>query len=901
MPLGPGTRLGPYEIQSAIGAGGMGEVYRATDTSLGRQVAIKVLPETFATDPDRLARFEREAKTLASLNHPNIAIIHGLEKSQGTYALVMELVEGEDLSQRIARGPIPLDEALPMAKQIAEALEAAHEQGIVHRDLKPANIKVSPDGNVKVLDFGLAKWNEPNGPNDSNSPNAFSISPTITSPALMTGIGTLLGTAAYMAPEQARGRPADKRADIWAFGCVLYEMLSGTRAFDGDDMAVVLASVIKTDPNWSLLPARTPPAIVATITQCLQKDPKQRIHDAGDVRLALQGAFAFAAAQTHTSAAPQRWRRPLVVGSLALLAGAIVAGGGVWFATRPPAAPVVTLTVAHPGSETIGGTNLDVVISPDGRQVTYLASANGETRLYTRPLDKLASLRLASDAVRGELFVSPDGQWIGFTDSLSLKKVPIGGGPVIAIATAPADIGTIQGASWGPDGSIVFGSSASGLFRIPPAGGSTVRLTDPNNAGTGESHRHPEVLPSGRGIVYTIYPASGQAANARIAVLDVSTGQQRVIVEGGTNPRYVSAGFLVYGVTGTLRAVRFDPQSMTTRGNPTQTLGGVVTKANGSVSFTVAANGTLAYIAGQADTAKRTLVWIDRDGREEPLNVPPRAYAYAILSPDGGRIALDVREDSNDIWIWDVRRQTLTRLTFDPGLNRGPRWTPDGRRVVYSAARDGTENIFSQAADGSSPPEVLTHEKRVTGPTSFTPDGSHLLFFQPAGPPYDIGVLSLQGERRAELVLHESFSESNGEISPDGRWLAYQSDESGRNEIYVRPFPNLNNGRWQVSTDGGTRPLWGRNGRELFYYVPPGTLMAAPIQPGSTFTAGTPQQLFKGTYLSPQTGRQYDVTPDGRRFLLIKDATPADESASRPQLVIVQNWFQELQRLVPTR
>ena len=903
MSIGPGTRVGPYEIESAIGAGGMGEVYRARDTKLGRTVAIKVLPDALAVDPDRVARFEREAKVLASLNHAHIATIYGVEDAtiagHQVHALVMELVEGQTLADRIAQGPVPVDEALPIARQIAEALEAAHEQGIIHRDLKPANIKLRSDGTVKVLDFGLAKALD----SDRVNVGTASISPTITSPALMTGVGTLLGTAAYMAPEQARGKVADKRADIWAFGCVLYEMLAGKRAFDGDDVAVVLASSIKSDPDWSALPTHTPPSVVATVKRCLHKDPKQRIHDAADVQLALEGAFApvVASLEPKPQERPTRlWHRPLVIGSAALLVGIIGTGAVAWV-LRPPPAQVTRLTIAHPGSETIGGGVIDVSTSPDGRQVAYLTTENGEGHLYVRSLDKLTALRLGNNLNVSNVFMSPDGQWVGLVDvaTRSLKKIPVMGGPVITIATAPPNIGTIQGASWGADDTIIFGSVSSGLFRVPAAGGTPTQLTTPDAKKGEQAHRDPQVLTNGRAVVFTIFPSDNQAESAQIGALDLQTHQQKVVVQGGGTPHYISTGHLVYGVAGTLRAVRFDPNRLEVRGNPTPVLEGVVTKPSGAASFSVSADGTLVYIAGLSDTAKRTVVWVDRQGHEEPINVPIRAYAYAALSPDGTRIALDVREAANDIWIWDLQRQTLTRLTFDPGLNRGPVWAPDGRHLAFSAGGDGIENVYWQAPDGSAPAEALTHESTIANPQSFSPDGTRLVFLQPANPPYDLGVVTLQGQRRSELILHGPYSEANAAVSPDGRWLAYQSNESGRDEVYVRPFPDVNSGRWQVSVNGGTRPRWARSGRELFYFLAPGTLMAAPIQGGPTFAAGAPQQLFKGPYLSPQTGPPYDVSPDGKRFLMIKDARAPGDASPPPQLVVVQSWTTELTRLVP--
>jgi len=896
MSLKPGQRIGPYEVLAAIGAGGMGEVYRARDTKLHRDVALKILPPTFASDPERIARFEREAHVLASLNHTNIAGIYGLEDAAGIKALALELVNGPTLADRIAEGPIAVPDAVAISRQIGEALEAAHEEGIIHRDLKPANIKLRPDGTVKVLDFGLAKVLVGNG---ASTPQ-MTASPTITTPA-MTSMGVILGTAAYMSPEQARGRVVDKRADIWAFGCVVYEMLTGRRAFDGEDVTMVLASIVKSEPDWAALPVDTPPGLRTILPRCVQKDPKQRLRDIGDVRLALDGAFDTGLSpRTSQTVALRPWQRPALLGPVALVVGGVAASVITWGTMRPAVPQIDRLMISHPAPEVVGGPNVDIAVSSDGRRVVYLASDGNRGRIYLRPLDALSAARLGNVDSASNIFMSPDGQWVGFVDVMdrTLKKVPVSAGPPITIAKLPPNI-TVQGATWGTDETIVFGSSTlnAGLFRVPAGGGEPEQLTKPDSQNGEGSHRLPEILPGGQAVVFAINTPDNQLDNARIALLDLRTGARKILVQGGTHPRYMPTGHLVYATPGTLRGVRFDLDRLEVRGNPVTVLDGVFTKPGGSTSFSVSTTGTLTYIAGRGDTARRTLVWVDRQGREEPISVPPRAYAYARLSPDGTRVALDVREDTNDIWILDLMRQTLTRLTFDPGLNRGPVWTPDGRRVAFSTARDGGESIYWQAADGSGAAERLTQESGIQVPDSFSPDGTKLLFEQPGNPPYNVGVASLTGERKVELILREAFSEENAVLSPDGRWIAYQSNESGNDEVYVRPFPDVNAGRWQISAGGGTRPLWARNGRELFYFLSPGVVMAVPIRDGNSFAAGTPQAVFKGTYLAPQSGRMYDVSPDGRRFLMIKNAEAGD--APPPQLVVVRNWFEELKRMVP--
>jgi serine/threonine-protein kinase len=876
----------------------MGEVYRARDMRLHRDVALKILPDAFALNADRLARLEREAQVLAALNHSNIAGIFGFEQAGGVSALALEMVEGPTLADRIAEGPLPVEETLLIARQIAAALEAAHESGIIHRDLKPANIKVRPDGTVKVLDFGLAKAVE----GGASTSGSASMSPTLTTPAV-TGVGTIMGTAAYMAPEQARGRIVDKRADIWAFGCVLFEMLTGRRAFEGGDVTDVLASVIKTDPEWEALPPDLPAAVRMAIRHCLMKDPAHRIRDIGDVRLALGGAF-------HTETVPTvsqvtmhpRSARTGAIAALAAVAAAVLAAVVTWGVTRPAPPPVDRMAILHsdPSMRLGGAAGTDVVVTPDGRHVAYTAGSQGDVRLYLRALDQLAPAPIAASISNPvHLMMSPDGQWIGFGDPTDrmIKKVSINGGPPLQIANLPAGTG-YTGSTWAPDDAIIFGTGSAGLMRVSP-GGTPETLTKADQTKGEVAHRFPYLLPGGRALLFTIFPGDGQPDNMQIALLDLQSREHRVIIRGGGFPLYLESGHIVYGNAGTLRAVRFDLDRLEVQGNPVAVVEGIVTKAGGAASFSVSANGTLVYVAGAAATARRSVVWVDRQGREEETNVPPRAYAYARLSPDGGRVALDIRDEQNDIWTWDLTRKTLTRLTFNPGMDRAPVWTPDGTRVAFSMATGGAEPVFIQAADGSGTPTRVTPENGVFLPASFTPDGRQLLLHPSASTPYDLQIADIEGKTPPRPLLVEPYSESNGVVSPDGRWLAYQSNESGRDEIYVRPFPDVSSGRWQVSSGGGTRPLWNRNGRELFYYLSPGVIWSVPIVPGSSFTAGTPAVVVKGTYLAPQTGRMYDVSPDGRRFLLIKASRAEGEEPPLPQLIVVQNWVEELKRLVP--
>ena len=895
----------------------MGEVYRARDAKLNRDVALKILPDAFAGDPDRLARFTREAQTLAALNHPNIAHIHGLEEGPstgsgqpaGVRALVMELVEGEDLAQSLARGAIRLDEALPIARQIAEALASAHEQGIIHRDLKPANIKVRPDGTVKVLDFGLAKAVAPEGA--SATADAMN-SPTITTPA-MTQAGMILGTAAYMSPEQARGKTLDKRTDIWAFGCVLYEMLTGTRAFTGDDVSDVLASVLAREPDWTRLPSNLSPALAMYIKRCLEKNPKQRIADAQDMRLALEGAFDGAAVTSAPLVATPA-RSAWVVG--AVLAGALVAGAAVWVVTRPPARippNVSRLQVVPSGTAalTITGNTSDLAITPDGSRVVYVG--NRGTQLLVRAMDSLDSVAVFTRLPRGP-FISPDGQWAAFADEGQLKKVPVGGGPAVPITQIDAP--TARGATWGPDDNIVFATTngATGLQRVAAAGGAPTILTRPDVAQGEADHVWPEWLPGGKAVLFTILARNGGLDAAQVAVLDLATGKTKVLLRGGSHASYVpgdpgakrggdrDAGYLIFATTGTLRAVRFDLERLEILGTAVAVVQDVVTTPSGDVNAVITADGTLVYVPGPASIAPEgRLTWVDRRGVETLVPGPPRVYAQPRVSPDGKRVAVFASDLELDIWLSDLG-PTLTRLTYGPGVEAFPLWTPEGHRLIFGSQSTSAGNLFWQTADGAGRPEQLTESPNAQSPTGISRDGRTLIFtetFPKTGA--DVMQLELNDTRRVSALVQSEFTERNGILSPDGQWLAYESNEnSGQFEIFVRPFPDVNRGRNQVSTAGGTRPLWAPNGRELIYVSPSGALMSVSVARGATWSATTPTVIVKEGYMvAPgNPGRTYDISPDGQRFLMIKDRSL---TAAPAGLVVVQHWIEELKRLVPSK
>ena len=888
MPLTPNTKLGAYEILSALGAGGMGEVYRARDNKLGREVAIKVLPEEFTQHPQKLARFEREARLLAALNHPGIATLYGVEEAKGKPFLVMELVEGETLAERISRGPLPVGEALTLSQQIAEALEAAHEKGVIHRDLKPANIKVDPEGRVKVLDFGLAKAFAEEVPESE-----LSQSPTLSRDA--TRAGVILGTAAYMSPEQAKGKTVDKRSDIFSFGIVLYEMLTGKKAFAGEDVSDVLAAIIKSEPDWSVLPKDLDSRLDALLRRCLRKDRKLRRHDIGDVRVEIDEIIAALAAAPK----PGSERRLIgtAVAAAVLLSGMVAVA--VWSLKPEPARPLVRVVATTPSfPPSVNSLDVDVAVTPDGTHIVYPAILDGQRQLVVRALDQLEAIPLAGLGTPRGPFISPDGNWVAYFDGTSaLRKVSILGGPPVTVCEV---LGGSRGGSWRPDDTIIFATAGgSGLWRVPAGGGKPEELTTPDPEQG--NHLWPEILPGGEAVLFAI--TSGSVENAQIAVLSLVTGEIEVLVPGGSNPRYAPTGHIVYGVGGTLRAVGFDVERLEVTSDPFPVLDDVITKASGAAAFGISGDGSLVYITGDPQTGQtRTLVWVDREGKEEALAAEPRAYRYPRISPDGSQVALDMRDQELDIWIWDFTRETLRRLTFNPSNDLYPAWTPDSRRLAFSSARDGNQNLFSKAADGTGTVERLTESENLQHAYFFSPDGKQLVYRELHPREGDLVVLSLDGDGSSVPLLATEFDELNAEISPDGRWLAYQSNASGQYEIFVRPFPNVDEGQLQISTASGTEPLWARDGSELFYLDPGGQLTAVSVRTDPSLDFGNAEVVLEESYLSAApgaTGRTYDVSPNGERFLRIKEGG-AGEQTSPAELILVLNWFDELKRLVPT-
>jgi serine/threonine-protein kinase len=889
--LTPGTRLGPYEVTAQIGVGGMGEVYRATDTNLARQVAIKVLPEAVASDTERLARFDREAKTLASLNHPNIAQIYGLEKTDSIRAIVMELVEGPTLADRIAQGPILVDEALSIAKQIADALEAAHEQGVIHRDLKPANIKSTAAGVVKVLDFGLAK-----AVVGETTSADLSQSPTLTVNGTRDGV--ILGTAAYMSPEQARGKPVDKRSDVWAFGCVLYEMLTGRAAFSGETISDTIAAILGREPKWSAL--KTSASLRRVLQRCLEKDPRRRLHDIADVRIEIEDVMSGAAGTPAERTAVDARQQPVrLLWSIAGVVALIAVGALTWSLqntglakTAPPR--VSRMTIASSGTTALGiADDRSLAITPDGTRVVYVGINN---QLLVRPLDRLDATAIYTGAAPlNWVFVSPDDRWVGFAEGRALRKVAITGGPAETIAQTDLTIG----AAWAPDNTIIFATSvsAAGLQRVSANGGNVDTLTQPAQARGEVNYRWPEMLPGGRAVLFTITAATGGRAADQVAILDLATRAVRVLVRGGSHAHYVPSGHLVYTAEGTLRAVPFDLARLEAGTMAVTVLPRLVTTQQGAGDFDVAADGTLAYAdaPGAASSAARTLVWVDRQGGEEPLGTTPRPYFQPRVSPDGTRVAVAIEDQEYDIWVWDLTRRTLDRLTFDLAREFAPVWT-DPRHLVYFSGREGG-GLFWQAVDSPGGAEGLS--AGASPPSGVTPDGGQVLFNTVGN--RDVMMVALDGTQRVRPLLESPRVERNGVVSPNGRWLAYEElDPEGQFEVYVRPFPNVSAGQWKISTAGGTRPVWARSGQELFYVAPGGALMGVRADPrGDRWSSSSPAKVIEGPYMtrSLRDKPTYDVSTDGKRFMMVKQ--PADQAA--PQIVVVQNWLEELKQRVPTR
>ena len=908
LALTPGTRLGPYEVIAQIGVGGMGEVYRATDTNLKRAVAIKVLPASVAADAERLARFQREAEVLAALNHPNIAVIYGLERSRDTTGLVMELVEGEDLSERIARGAIPLDEALPVAKQVAEALEAAHEQGIIHRDLKPANIKLRPDGTVKVLDFGLAKALEPR----AAMPPSVSQSPTITSPA-MTQAGMILGTAAYMSPEQARGKTIDRRADIWAFGAVLFEMLTGTRAFEDEDVSMTLSKVLQREPDFDTLPPTVPARVSQVLRLCLRKDSKHRVGDIRDVRLALDGAFETASPRDASAFGPAVAPRPLWMRAVqiaaAILSAVAITAAVVWNMKQPSPSPVVRFVVPLPV-----GSFARPTLSPDGQRLAYVLN---DGQLMVRSISSLDALPvLKLDVAGGDGFgFSPDGQWIAFfsTRDRTLKKIAVDGGAALTICKVSGASPAAQSLSWSGD-RIVFSQTEEGILGVSANGGEPEVLAKVTSQ---QAAMDPQIVDNGSTLLFTLATQAGNERwdTAQIVVQSLRSGERKVVLQGGAAARYVPTGHLVYAISGTLLAVPFDLDRREVRGSPVPLVEGVRRGPNnsGAALFSVSNDGTLAYAPGPATGSampgERTLAFLDRSGQIDPLPLPPQPYYHPRFSPDGKRLVVGTDNGKEAVvMIHDLTAgEAPRRLTFG-GRNTSPVWTPDGERVAFLSDRDGDLSIFWQASNGAGVAARLT--KAIPGvehrPEAWTRDGSALAFLVTTGGGAGLGagdiwtVSPRQGEPKP--LVDGPFNQRFSAFSPDNRWLAYTSTEvGGRMEVFVQPFPPTG-AKFQISNDGGQRPVWSPDGRELFYNQPSNQpsanrIVGIEIQTSPAFRAGKAVPIPFGQAVVFGPGTNFDIHPDGKRFVVVLE----DPKRQADQFHVVLNWTEELKQRVPTK
>ncbi|MGB2713912.1 MAG: protein kinase [Vicinamibacterales bacterium] len=896
MPIASGTTLGVYEIATALGAGGMGEVYRARDTKLGRSVAIKVLPDVFLFDADRVARFTREARTLASLNHPRIAALHGMEQSNGRHFLVMELVEGETLADRLQRGPMPPRDALTVARQIAEALEAAHEKGVIHRDLKPGNVKITPEDQVKVLDFGLAKAMD----SDASAANIAN-SPTLS--GLATQAGIILGTAAYMSPEQAKGASADQRSDIFSFGIVLFEMLTGRRPFQGETAADVLASVIVRDPELTALPRDLNPRIVDLVRRCLEKPPKRRWQAIGDVRAEIETILAAPSTismEAVTAPAAPMWRREILIAGAAILGGVLTALA-IWSrpASRAPE-PVTRFTIQLPADHLIPSVARQLVaVAPDGTHVAY--AANG--RIYLRPMSGLDVHPIQgvenTDGVTAIAF-SPDSRSLVFwSGDRTLKRIPMIGGAPVTLCEAENPLGL----NWTPDG-IFFGQIA-GIMRMSAAGGKPELLI---RAESGEVLFGPQRLPGGDALMFTAGTSATPEGWNRAVIVSQSlkTGERKKLIEPGADGRYVSTGHIVYAIGGTLYAAPFDPHRRETTGGPTAVLEGVLRAtggASGGAQFAFADNGSLAYMAGPpgATASQFDLAMTDRKGVVELLKLPNGPYEYPRVSPDGKRITFGT-DDGREavVWVYELAgRGAMQRLT-SVGKNRFPIWSADDQRIAFQSDREGDAAIFWQRADRTGGAERLTKPEPGTThiPDAWSPDGKHLLFTTVAGSSFTLSMLRLADRTTAPFGTVQSRALATPAFSPDGRWVAYSASSTGTTatQVYVQPFPPTG-AQYQLFARTGDlphHPLWAPDGKELLYVPRVGEFEAVTVETKPTFIFGRASRVPR-TFptAAPSTPRTFDMAPNGKIVgVIVPGQSPVAGTLRSIQVVL--NWSEEL-------
>jgi len=872
MDLTSGAKLGPYEIVSAIGKGGMGEVWKARDPRLNRDVAIKVSARQF-TD-----RFEREARAIAALNHPNICTIFDV----GPNYLVMEFVAGPTLAERIDlsnanQGPIPLEEALGIARQIADALEAAHEKGIVHRDLKPANIKIQPNGAVKVLDFGLAK-------------SAAESEVTADSPTMLSVGGMILGTAGYMAPEQARGKEVDKRADIWAFGVVLYEMVTGKRLFESETVSDTLAAVLKEEPDLQ----KTPIKVQRLLRRCLEKDPKRRLRDIGDMGLLLEAEGAVAASSRSRFGRSLPW-----IVAAALLVAALGFSSVAW-RQYSEETPVMRMTLQTPEKAQINSAGTIPMISPDGRHVAFAATVEGKTGLWIRDLDALGARQLPGTDGAGYPFWSPDSRWVAFFAGGKLKKIDVTGGPALILC----DAGSGRGGSWSREDLIVYGTAGGGLFRVPASGGTPTLLSERDTTASEGTLRSPWFLPDGRHFLYTARNDDPEKSRVYVESIDAKPGSRtrREILAAGSNAVYVpqprlgwvggrSRGFLLFMRGNTLMSQPFDAAKA-------QTTGGAVSVAErvdylptySQGQFSASENGILAYTSGASFGSNVQLTWFDRTGKPGSTVGTPGPIGGASLSPDDSKVAIDRQDASGlwDIWLNDLARGTTSRFTFGPGSRQNPLWSPDGSEIVFISNRNNNLETSRKSASGVGQEEVLDKEQRPHRADDWSRDGRYLI--EEVVDPRtnnDVWVLPIFGDRKPFPYINTEFRELNAKLSPDGRFLAYVSDESKRNEVYVQTFPE-HGGKWQISTGGGDHPVWSRDGRELYFISADRKMMAVEVKgDGKRFEASVPKPLFE-----VREAGQFDVSKDGRFLIHV----PQDQAAANVPLTVIVNWQAALKK-----
>ena len=889
MAILPGKTVGPYQILSAIGAGGMGEVYKARDTRLDRTVAIKVLSAHLADRADLRERFDREARTIAGLNHPHICTLYDIGHQDGIDYLVMEYLEGETLADRLKKGPLPMEQVLQYAIEISDALDKAHRKGITHRDLKPGNIMLTKSG-TKLLDFGLAKLRK-----DAASGSPLSQLPTANEG--ITAQGTILGTLQYMAPEQLEGKETDARTDIFAFGAVVYEMATGQKAFEGKSQASVISAIMSSDPPLiSSLQPMTPPALDRVVKKCLAKGPEKRWQAASDLCDELKWVAENGSQVTSVPTAAVKGigslgRGALILGLVILPSVAVLTGLAFWN-LKPTSARLVSRTVITlpPGQQLAGLENGPAVaLSPDGTHLAYVARQGGTQQLYLRAMDSLEATPIPGSQSATAPFFSPDGRWIGFFAAGKLKKVSVSGGEPVSVCDVPG----IPNASWGADNTIVLGFPArTGLWQVSAAGGDLKPLITKDVKKAEVPHAWPQFLPDGKVVLFSSPTLTGRA-NFEIAVHSVQTGEERDLIQGGTSPSYAPVGYLVYAQTGNVMAVPFDPRQLAVTGTAIPVVEGVL-------QYSISATGSLIYVPGSTESVQSKPVLVRRNGAEQPLAAPPHLYSGPRLSPDGRRVAvaIQIQEQEMQVWLYDLFRETLTRFTFEGNANLNPLWTPDGKRIVFQSSKEASAlNLFWQLADGSGGLERLNTSRYLQAPHSWSPDGQ-LLAFVEVNPTtgIDIWVLRLS-DRKAQPFLRTTFNEGAPRFSPDGHWLAYMSNESGRYEIYVQPYPGPG-GKWQISTEGGAEPVWNPNGRELFYRTG-NKMMAVDIASQPGFAAGKPRMLFTGEYvLASIPAANYDVSRDGQRFLMLKPSEQTS-SSSLTQIVVVQNWFEELKQKVP--